>query len=115
MSESCLRAQQYSALEDRVGVTTDFTLRGTWSESCLWGFQHGAGLGKMIQLGTNASFASKASPGFSAAAGAPGAFSSTTPTCLETEGAVDASTPQLPASPEQEAHSAMSVYSFSSS
>lgn len=72
----------------------------------------------MVQLGTNAAFSSKASPGFSAAAaaaaGAPGAFPSTAPTCLETEGAVDASAPQLPASPEQEAHSAMSVYSFSS-
>lgn len=115
LSESCLRAQQYWGLEDRVGVTNDFTLRGTWLESCLWGFQHGAGLGKMVQLGTNASFSSKASPGFSAPADAPRAFPSTAPTCLETEGAVNASAPQLPASPEQEAHSAMSVYSFSSS
>lgn len=102
--------------KDKVGgrVTTDLTLYGTWLESRLWGFQHGAGLGKVVQLGAGASFSGGVSPGFSAPEGPPGVFASTAPTCLETEGAVEASPPQLPASPEQEAHSAMSVYSFSS-
>lgn len=95
-------------------MTTDFTLCGTWLESRLWGFQHGAGLGKVVQLGAGASFSSGVSPGFSAPDRPPGAFASVAPTCLETEGAVEASPPQLPASPEQEAHSAMSVYPFSS-
>lgn len=102
--------------KDRVGdrVTTDSTLFGTWLESCLWGFQHGAGLGKVVQLGASASFSCEVSPDFFAPDGPPGAFASTAPTCLETEGVVEASPLQLPASLEQEAHSAMSVYSFSS-
>lgn len=54
--------------KDKVGgrVTTDLTLYGTWLESRLWGFQHGAGLGKVVQLGAGASFSGGVSPGFSA-------------------------------------------------
>lgn len=87
--------------KDRVGdrVITDSTLFGTWLESCLWGFQHGAGLGKVVQLGASASFSCEVSPDFFAPDGPPGAFTFTAPTCLETEGVVEASPLQLPASP----------------
>lgn len=64
-------------------VTTDFTARGTWLESHLWGFQHGAGLGNVVQLRASASFSCEVSPDFSAPGGPPGAFASIAPACLE--------------------------------
>lgn len=76
------------------------------------GFQQGAGLGEVVQLGASASSSSEASPGFSAPSGPPRAFTSTAPTCLETEGVLRPHLRPPPASWEQEAHSAISVYSF---
>lgn len=81
--------------------------------SCLRGFPQGAGLGKVGPLGASASFPARPALVLWLRWLPPGAFPSAAPTCLETEGVLRPHLCQLPASPEQEVHSAMSVYSFS--
>lgn len=60
----------------------------------MWGFQHGAGPRKVVQLGTSASVSSEASPVSLLFLVPPGAVPCTAPTCLETEGAAAASPPR---------------------